>query len=58
MLIFKKNELKRLVRNSNNNYENSIEKIDSIKTKKIINRNGDVSHLFSSIIYNFIKMVV
>lgn len=49
MLIFKKNELKRLVKNNSSiNLENKIEKIENKNTKKIIQSNGDLSHLFPS----------
>jgi hypothetical protein len=51
MLIFKKNELKRLIR-YNNNYENKIENIENKNTKIIINRNGDISHIYPSKIKN------
>ena len=44
MLIFKKNELRRLVKS--NSIENRIERIDNKNTKKILQQNGDISHLF------------
>ncbi len=47
MLIFKKNELRRLIKNSIN-YETKIEKIENKNTKILINKNGDISHLFPS----------
>ena len=45
MLIFKKNELRRIIK-SNNNIESRVEKIDNKNTKKILQQNGDISHLF------------
>jgi hypothetical protein len=45
MLIFKKNELRRIVK-ANNNIESRVEKIDNKNTKKILQQNGDISHLF------------
>jgi hypothetical protein len=52
MLIFKKNELKRLVKN--NNVESKIEKMDNRNLKKIIKNNGDLSRIFPTSKYNFI----
>jgi len=46
LLIFKKNELKRLIRS--NTLPN---KLENKNTKKIIQANGDISHLFPSIIF-------
>lgn len=45
MLIFKKNELRRLVK-SNHNIENKIERMENKNIKKIIQNNGDLTHLF------------
>ena len=43
MLIYKKNELKRLIRS------NSLpSKVENKNTQKIIQNNGDISHLFGS----------
>jgi hypothetical protein len=47
MLIFKKNELKRLIKTNNNQLESRVDKIENKNTKKII-QNGDISHLFPS----------
>lgn len=49
MLIFKKNELKRLIKLNSN--ENKVEKIDNKNTRKIIQHNGDISHLFPNSIF-------
>jgi hypothetical protein len=46
-LIFKKTELKRLIKN-NNNLDTKLEKLENKNTKKIIQQNGDISHLFPS----------
>lgn len=48
MLIFKKNELKRLIKSNNNNLENKVDRIENKNTRKIIKHNGDISHLFPS----------
>ncbi len=45
MLIFKKNELKRLVKN-NHNIENKVERMENRNIKKIIKNNGDLTHMF------------
>jgi hypothetical protein len=46
MLIYKKNELKRLIRS------NSLpSKVENKLTKKLIQNNGDISHLLGSIIH-------
>ncbi len=52
MLIFKKNEMKRLVKN--NNFESKIEKMDNRSLKKIIKNNGDLSRIFPTSNYNYI----
>ena len=48
MLIFKKNELKRIIKGNTNNYENRIDKIENKNTKKILQQNGDISHMLPS----------
>ncbi len=52
MLIFKKNELKRIIKGNTNNYENKIDKIENKNTKKILQQNGDISHMLPSNKYN------
>lgn len=56
MLIFKKNELRRIVK-TNNNIENRVEKIDNKNTKKILQQNGDITHLFPNSKTNKIKIL-
>lgn len=53
MLIFKKNEMRRLVKN--NNVESKIERLDNRNLKKIIKNNGDVSRIFPSNINKLFK---
>lgn len=43
MLIYKKNELRRLIQS-----ENKLNKVENKSTRKIIQHNGDISHLFSA----------
>jgi hypothetical protein len=55
ILIFKKNELKRLIRNQNSNVTTTANnKIENKSTKLIIDKNGDVSQVYpkSKIIIN------
>jgi hypothetical protein len=47
MLIFKKNEMRRLIKNNSNNFE----KQENKNTRKIIQHNGDISHIFPSKLY-------